>query len=357
MVGNARIARFRGGLPALVRRWPLRVALACLALVCATASRSRAQESCTTDAGVAIQFMGDPWPAELEHDAGEDLRAGLKLRGIEVCTVSWQPPTGPAPTARILLSLSAAEHMRVSIEVQDAVTSKRVLRDIELSRVARDARALALAQAAEELLRASWVELTMHDAPPPAVPPPPAIQRAVAPPPAAPSERLQLLGARVASELYTDGIKLLGADAVVAFWVAERLGFSVQLGLRAGMRVSSDHGRIDVSALTASAAVIVPVWERTSRYNLLVGAGGHVAELTLSVRGATGVRAQSQAAFIASARLTLSLVWSITESVRLELSAGPGLPLRRAIAVDSERDVVSTRGAELHGALGLGGMF
>jgi hypothetical protein len=345
-------------MPALAKRRSLDAVLALTVLLWLCAFGVRAQESCSTDAGIAVQFMGDPWPVDLEHDAAEDLKAGLRLRGIEVCSVTWQPAVvGRQPAARIVLSLFAAEHMRVSIDVQDAVTSKRVLRDIELARVARDARALALAQAAEELLRASWVELTMHDAPPPAVPPPPAIKRAVTPPPAAAPERLQLLGARFASELYTGGIKLLGADAVVAFWVAERVGFSVQLGIRTGLRADADHGRIDVSALTASAAVIVPVWERSSRYNLIVGAGGHVAELTLSGHGPSGVRAQSQATFIASARLTLSVVWSITQAVRLDLSVGPGLPLRRAIALDSGRDVLSTRGAELHGALGLGGMF
>ena len=344
-------------MPALAKRRPLGVVLALVGMLCVASVRVRAQESCSTDAGVALQFTGDAWPPDLEHDAGEDLQAGLRLRGIEVCSVSWQAKPGPPPAARIVLVLTVAEHMRVSIDVQDAVTSKRVLRDVELARVARDARALALAQAAEELLRASWVELTMHDAPPPAVPPPPAIKRAVTPPPAAPVERLQLLGARFASELYTGGIKLLGADAVVAFWVAQRLGFSVQLGLRTGLHANAGHGRIDVSALTASAAMIVPVWERTSRYNLLVGAGGHVAELTLSGRGPSGVRAQSQATFIASARLTLSAVWSITDGLRLDLSVGPGLPLRRVIALDSEREVVGTRGLELHGALGIGGMF
>jgi hypothetical protein len=197
----------------------------------------------------------------------------------------------------------------------------------------------------------------MRDAPAPAQPPPPAIARAVTPPPPAAPERLQLLGARFAGELYTGGVKLLGADAIVAFWVAERLGISVQLGLRAGARADAAHGQVGVSALTASAGVIVPVWQRRARYNLLVSAGGHVAQLTLTGRGASDVRAQSASAFIASARLTLSAVISLSRALRLDLSAGPGLPLRRAIALDDGHAVVSTRGLELHGSLGIGGMF
>jgi len=240
-------------------------------LVLGGAAPARAQPACMSDAGIVVAFVGDPWPPELERNATQDLEAGLRLRGIELCV----PGAGQrSPVARVLLQLSAAERMRVGIDVEDAITSKRVLRDIVLQGVARDARALALAQAVDELLRASWVELTMHDAPEPAQPAPPVIQRAVTPPPAAEEERLQLLGARAAGELYTGGIKLLGADAIVAFWVAERLGVSVQLGIRAGMRASAERGDVGVSALTASAGVILPVWERRSRYNLLVGLGG-----------------------------------------------------------------------------------
>jgi len=339
-------------MPAQAWRRPAAVWFLLLALLTGTAPRAQAQASCRSDASVTVEFAGDPWPPELQRDASADLEAGLRLRGIELCS-----PLTREPAARIVLQLTAAERMRVSIDVQDAITSKRVLRDIELARIARDARALALAQAADELLRASWVELTMHDAPEPAQPPPPAIKRAVLPPPAAEPERLQLLGARAAGELYTGGIKLLGADAVVAFWVAARLGISVQLGLRTGLQAQAEHGTIDVSALTASSSVIVPVWERTSRYNLLVGLGGHVAELTLTGRGPSSVRAQSQSTFVASGRLTLSAVVSITRALRLDLSAGAGLPLRRAVALDTARAVVSTRGLELHGSLGLGGMF
>jgi hypothetical protein len=352
---SRRSARPRGfGCAAAVSGWLLALWLALAAPPAWAEPQPMAAGACGTQPWVELLFEGY-WPVGLPEDVRADLEAGLRLRGIELCAPDLAGPRSH-PVARVLLQLTNPERMSVSIEVQDAVTDKRVLRDVDLHRLARDTWGLSLAQGADELLRASWVEITLHDAPPPALPPPAAIERAVVPPPAAP-ERLQALGVRVAGEVYTGGIKLLGADAIVSLWLTRVLGLSISLGLRAGLVAHAPHGRIESSALTAGAALFLPVLPPTSRYNLTVGLGGHFAELSLTGRGEAPVRTQSRNAFIASGRLLIGAYWRFSDLVRLELSLGPGVPLRTATARDDYHDVTSTRGLELHGSLGLGGVF
>jgi hypothetical protein len=306
---------------------------------------------------VALGFDGFGWPLGLADDIAADLLAGLRLRDIALCVPSVPPVSQPA--ARVIVHLTAVERGLVSIDVQDAVTNKRVLRDVDLHRLAGDAWGLSIAQAADELLRASWVELTLHDAPPPPEPPPAAIARAVAPPPPPPTERLQALGARFAAEWYSGGICLLGADAVVSMWLAPSLGASVALGIRSGLSARAPNGTIEASALTAGVQLFVPVFDRASSYNLTVGVGGHVAELSMTGRGngEPGVRSRSEDAFTVSVRGALGAYVRVSEFVRLELDLGPGLPVRTASGRENMNTVVSTRGVELHGSIGLGGMF
>lgn len=320
---------------------------------------------CGGDAAVAVRFAGEGWPSSLERDTREDLRAGLRVRGIELCGAEADQRTESVAT--IVMHWRREPDALVSVEVQDTLTNKRVLRDLPLQPIAQDARALALAQAADELLRASWVELRLHDAPEPVRPLPEVVERAVELPPRAASatSSTKMLGARFASEIYGGGLKLFGADAYVAFWLAPRLGFSVALGVRSASKVRAQHGSIDASALTASAGLMLPLLPRESRLNLVVSTVGHVGELALTGRGdGKDVRSQSQMAIIASARIELGATLRLTDALQVELSFGPGVSLRAASAIESSRvateeevERVSSRGLELHGTLGVGGLL
>jgi hypothetical protein len=324
--------------------------------------RADAAAACAKHPWVEVSFEGPGWPAVLRVDAREELQAGLRLRGIGLCAagaVAVTAGTVPAPVARARVRLDSPDHPWVNIDIQDAVTNKRVLRDIDLRAVASDARALVVAQAVDELLRASWVELTLSTAPKPAIPPPPAITRAIEVPSNKPAERLQVLGARFASEFYTGGVRLLGADAHVDLWLSERFALSIALGMRLGPRESAAHGSVSVSALTAGTDLQMPLWPRASALNVLLSLGGHVAELTLTGRasGEPNTRARTRSGFVVSGRFGMSAVWRITELLRLDLTIGPGIALRGLAATDNGSDIISTRGLELHGALGVGGLF
>jgi hypothetical protein len=166
----------------------------------------------------------------------------------------------------------------------------------------------------------------------------------------------KVLGARFAGEIYGGGLRLMGADAYIAFWLAEHLGISIAIGARASARIHAPHGSLDASALTASAGAMFAIWPRDARFNVLLNLVVHVGELALTGRGnMMSVRSQSQMAFIVSGRLDIRSVLRLTEGLQIELGLGPGASLRAASAYDTDTAIVSTRGLELHGTLGVGG--
>jgi hypothetical protein len=99
-----------------------------------------------------------PEPSLQEAFANEiavDLAAELQQRSIALCKVqrSDVPPLA-------LVTLRQTEAL-LGIELVDRMTRKRVQRDLSLSKIPEAGRALAAAIAVDELLRASWAELTM----------------------------------------------------------------------------------------------------------------------------------------------------------------------------------------------------
>lgn len=340
-------------------------AVGCGALSGSIMHHVRAEPSmsaCARDPWVELAFEGDGWSVALQADMTEDLRAGLRLRGIGLCADGQGTGNGVAPVARAVLDSEGGERFQVAIEIQDALTEKRVSRNVELRRTAPDARALVLAQAVDELLRASWVELTIPNAPEPTRPPPAAVRKVLEErqgpgAPASPSKRFDMFGARVASELYLGGLELFGPDAQIAAWIDERLALSIALGVRMSPVIRSAHGTIDASAWVVSGALRVPVWPRDSRINLLGSVGGQLAALTMVGRGDYPARARTRHGIGVTAQFGLVVTWQLAGLIQLEAELGPGLALRGVTATDTAREVASTRGLHAHGALSLGGLF
>ena len=104
------------------------------------------------------------------------LRAELAPRAIDVCPAA----EGPGPASIATVSVSARpDGAFVEVEVHDALTAKRVSRDVDLGAVPQDGRPLTLALVADELLRASWAEIALRRAPDPAQPVPTAVRESV----------------------------------------------------------------------------------------------------------------------------------------------------------------------------------
>jgi hypothetical protein len=229
------------------------------------------------------------------------LRTELDSRGFDLCASGEH--TQPAVAA--VNVAYRADAVTLGIEVHDALTAKRVSRDVDLGPIPADGRPLAIALAADELLRASWAELALRTAPPPAVPVPEQVTRLVeeAPPPATrrPASPRVELGVAFAWEQFAFGTALYGADARLGVWLARRIALEGRFGLRtAGGSVAASDGSVQTSAWSAGAGAAVtltplpsdPVWgiDAVVRFDVM-----HVTFVPTPVSPATGAVAADYA--------------------------------------------------------------
>jgi hypothetical protein len=315
---------------------------------------------------VSVAFGGQAWTAERERSVLEDLRAGLRLKGIDACRLGSEG--GEPPLA--LLELEAVEQERVSvgIEVHDALTEKRVSRDLDLRRVAEDARPLAIAAAADELLRASWAELALSDAPAPSRPPPPEVQEAMrrsfsaahlstggnakALGGGASSARDHAFGARGAFEHHGAGHAQLGAEAYLGVWFEPRWGFELGAGLREGLSRDADHGSVQSRALTSAADVTFALLPRGGGLELAGKLGVSLASVRMRGRPNAGAVAAEGAGVDVHARGGFALAYALWPALALRADLAAGLPLRSIEAHDDDRLAASTGGLQLLVAVG-----
>ena len=140
-------------------------ALALLGVSCCFVASAEAKpgHDCGDGEGpwVSVAFDRGTWQSELKQMVLADLKAESYHRGISVCHID-EAPARPA-LAAITISSSAMRRVTVTVEIRDAVTDKRVTRDVDLDHIPLDGRALALALAADELVWASWAELALKD--------------------------------------------------------------------------------------------------------------------------------------------------------------------------------------------------
>jgi hypothetical protein len=233
-----------------VRRGISRIAaIGVVASAWSGAGLARADDRCPTDARGKVVLHADVDPL-VGQEIGDHLRRSLSHRGIAVCS--------DADASAVVLEIApSSDGFAISVRIDDPLVHKAASRDLDVTTIPSDARALAIAQAADELLRVTWPE-RFSDEPPHPPPAPPA------PPSATPSRRESAsptvrLGIGIGGELFSSGHAQLGPDLDVTVapisWLA--------LGLRGGARTSSSRaatfGEHDTSALVASAGAAIRV--------------------------------------------------------------------------------------------------
>ena len=175
-------------------------------------------------------------PSGFERALAASLAPGVSVVGT----------TSARADARVRVNV---EGTRARIVVEDAVTRKTVERTVSLDGVPEDARAVALASAADGLLRASWLETLVVG---PAAQPetasevPPRTQ-AIAREALAPAESPAAgprIGARFALEHATLGATFVGGDAVGSLRLAGPLRLGLSAGARGMLSEVSPNGRV-----------------------------------------------------------------------------------------------------------------
>ena len=332
--------------------------LALLLLSLLGASPARAElPLCAPSSNPLIELVTDLDSENLVLAAALDshLAAALAARGFSLCR------GGVAPSVRVAslsIRISPADSGQIAAEIalMDAVTQKRVARRLELSAIPADSRALAVASSADELLRASWAELTLVDAPPPAIVPPPAITHALessvllAKPP--PRAELDLEGSLDVRRY----LSAFGAGVRLGYWVTPRWGLYVATGMASGLRRSAPHGAVKLSEIGVETGVDY-AWVPISD-SLGVAVEGGLSLQGLSFSAAPDANAEGHSfadwSLMTSARLR---AWYGSRRLRATWSVGAKYGLRAARAYDESRIVSSNEGAGLESLIGVGLLF
>jgi hypothetical protein len=282
------------------------------------------------------------------------LRAGLEARRIELCEARDGRPAGAA-ASEIMLSVEPGEI--VTVALRDAITGKRLAREVPLASVPPDARPLTVALAVDELLRASWVELALGDAPTPARPVPPEIGALIRPATASPvSARRHRweLGAALAAAHFGSGTVLAGVDLGARGAPTPVLSVHVAMGLRAGTTVHAADGDVRSTAFDGDVGIelILPPHARDGRAELAVGADGHLIHARFAGEPHPGSRGGDATATALYLGAGLRGSVHLAPAFGLSLACGFGVPVHAVDVFDGSARVAGLSGSMLSLAVG-----
>jgi len=357
------------------------VAIAAMAGVCAGARAASADGGVVCPAGDAqwlrIVFVGEGFSSPLRARILEQLGAELRRHELVVCdpAISDRGRGAGPPLAEIGLALSP--DFVLSVNVRDAVTDKNLARDLPLGSVPRDALALSITLATEELLHASWIEAALAPpasanasaAPAPATPSrpvPPAVRamnaEAIArmpqaassgPAPRAMTAQAALLGAieRSTGGGAASGQTDLGGDLRLSY--GGRLAITARVGVRAAPDVTSAHGTVQGRELLAGVGVAYALVPREARWGGEIGARADALDVQFTGIAAAGAQAASGSALGALVTGALGGWGRLGGPWRVVAEAALGAPVHAVTATDVGATATGVAGVSIGGALGV----
>jgi hypothetical protein len=287
------------------------------------------------------------------------LRVGLDARGIDACAPGAHART--EPIARVALKAPESKRVAIDVVAEDALTAKRVSRELDLAALPRDAWPLAIALAIDEILRASWAELALESAPPPKRPVPievrDTVRDSLAPEPLERSAPAMALGTAIVGEAFSGGQRHIGVDARAGVWLLPRLALSVLLGLRDGLSVSAERGEITSTVLVGGLGLAFTPTEPAADLGVDLLSRVEASRIEFQAeaeRGATGSR---DAAVAVVAEAGAGAWWSPAERLRVGAEVLGGVPLVAVSATEDGAPVAGASGAAVSVAASLMGVF
>ncbi len=348
-------------------------AIASIAVALALACTDPAGADVCPPAGGAwlrVAFAGDGFTPALRARVIEQLGAEFHGHSLALCEASEvsAASAGAPPLADIALALSPESVL--SLEVRDAVTGKQITRELALGGVPRDALALSITLAAEELVHASWIEAAL--APPPAPAAPAGVQPVPAPvlevnavevarmPEVARSQHSWMAQAAVlgAAEGSSGGQTDLGGD--VSFALGGRLAMGARVGLRVAPDVKSAHGSVRGRELLAGLGVAYAIVPRDAPWGGDIGVRADLIDVEFSgvaasgAPGAGAITVREGAALGAMMSGTLGGWARLGGPWRIVADAAVGAPIHSVTASDAHETATGVSGITLGLALGVG---
>jgi hypothetical protein len=312
-------------------------------------ARAEGTTSCGARGGPWISLADAQWPPPFDGDfrarVVAQLAAGLAARHLQLCATSG------AAGAASAVAISVIGPDTLSVTVRDSVTGKSLQREIGPAAVPADARPLTVALVVDELLRASWIELALPDAPAAARPVSPEIA-ALTRVPTAPTPRAGELGAALAAERFGGGTRQAGVDLVVRAAPARPLWLHAAVALRKAADVHAADGVVRATVVGADVGADVALPPADRRWQLALGASGRLLRASLSGDprpDARGGDATATALYLcAGVRGALRL----TRSFGLSAGAIFGVPVRGVDVLDGTTRVAGLSGPMVSLALG-----
>jgi hypothetical protein len=303
---------------------------------------------------------GRPW---VEVHAAEELprplrafvdllRAELRSRGFELCTTGGQGGDGPLATIEVRARPGTVS---LDVEVRDALTSKRVSREVALAGIPPDGQPLTVALAADELLRASWAELQLRTAPPPPQPVPVQVSEVVrdairSTPPSPPHFQM---GIGFSWEQYAHGALLYGPDGRLGVWIDRRFEAALRFGLRTGPTTTAADGVVQPSAWSVGAAGIYTFTPSGERWGVDGVARFDVERLELTPTPSAAATGSEKSDYALLASLGPQAWFAVVPALRIGLELLGAIPLRGVDATDANSRVVGIGGLGWSAQLGV----
>jgi hypothetical protein len=314
---------------------------------------ARAEAAC--DGGkpwISIQLLAPGWSSAQRQRVLQNLEHIFAAQGIDACSDGVRAK-GDA-LATLSIDIGPETRASVDIEVRDAVTHKRVGRDVDLSSIPSDGRELAVAIEADELLRASWAELALDTERARSATPDPRVVQSVGQA-LAPSRvrRQSALGARMAGEYYPSSeTALLGADALGRIPLGPRLALEISAAFRTSPPSSVEHGVVRAFAAGGALRILARIAE-SGAVSLDAGAGLAGSWLQFRADPEDGAEGSPYTDLLMVGRLGLVGRVALGTALEFTTGLGGGRTLRGVQATDAGQVVAGATGLELAATLGL----
>lgn len=303
-----------------------------------------------TNGRAVLLSFGERVDASLADAVRADLTAELERRGIGVCTPDATPET---LLARV--SVDIDESGRVVLAISDHVTDKQVTRDVSLSHLPESGRALAIAIAIDELLRASWAELSLASKPEPKEPPPPVEEKPRTEEPAAPvDERNAWLSLQGSYAGIPDRYNSFGGQLAFDMLPWRALWLDVRLGAARALERDVGPGAVSIVALSTHATLGACLPAARAALLTCLGASVLVDVLSLHGEAEPGRVAKDAVEPLVSSAATLTLIAPITSRLMVTGSASLGTTLSGVRISDGENTLLALEGLLFAASLGMG---